>query len=70
MHSQCRGPLAIDEDPSGSFWDTGVGAVSFHDGDHWSQDSSMEHYHWSDSESSPITSDASVSIELLEGSSQ
>jgi hypothetical protein len=48
IHSNCRGPLAIDADPSGWFWDTGVGAVPFNGGDRWSINGAMERYVWSD----------------------
>lgn len=48
IHSVCRGPLAIDCDPSGWFWDTGVGAVPFNGGDRWSINGATERYVWSD----------------------
>jgi hypothetical protein len=60
--------MAIDEDPSGSFWDTGVGAVTFHDGDHWSQDGSMEHDHWTDLGPSSTNGEPSLPVELSESS--
>jgi hypothetical protein len=36
--------VALDEDPSGWFWDSGVSAVAYHGGDHWSPFSLFEQY--------------------------
>lgn len=49
IHSRCRGSLALDENPSGCFWDSGVVALDYSGGDHWSSDSAMERYAWADS---------------------
>jgi len=46
IHSRCRGLLALDENPSGWFWDTGVGAPAFNGGDHWSLDGPMGRRTW------------------------
>ncbi|NNN00426.1 MAG: hypothetical protein HKL86_01180 [Acidimicrobiaceae bacterium] len=38
----------IAENPSGCFWDSGVGAVSYSGSDHWSSQSAMERLAWAD----------------------
>jgi hypothetical protein len=70
IHSNCRGPLAIDDNPTGWFWDTGVGAVAYNGGDRWSINGAMERYTWADL--GPTFADylPSALQQLLESSSQ
>ena len=70
IHSNCRGPLAIDDQPSGWFWDTGVGAIAYNGGDRWSIHGAMERYTWADV--GLVSSDflPSAIQQLLESSAQ
>lgn len=43
IHAGCRGPLALDVDPSGWFWDTGIRAMPYSGGDRWSTDVVIGH---------------------------
>lgn len=70
IHSRCQGPLAIDESPSGCFWDTGVGAVAYNGGDRWSINGAMERYTWADVGPWPGDFLPSALNQLLESSSQ
>jgi hypothetical protein len=70
MHGNCRGPLAVDEDPSGWFWDTGVGAIAYNGGDRWSINGAMERYTWADLGPTATDFFPSALNQLLESSAQ
>ena len=70
IHGNCRGPLAVDEDPSGCFWDTGVRAIAYNGGDRWSINGAMERYAWADIGLTTTDFLPSALNQLLESSSQ
>jgi len=54
LHSHCHGPLGIDQNESGWFWDAGVKSVVWHDNDHWSVGAATEYDTWTEFAVSPL----------------
>ena len=70
VHAGCRGPLAMDEDPSGDFWDTGIAAVAFNGGDRWSVQGTLARYTRADLGRGNKVFVPSALLQLLESSSR
>ena len=68
IHSHCSGALGQDESPSGCFWDTGIAAVSFRGGDHWSNDAEFEGNTWKDAQALSVEPSMSTLMQLQERS--
>jgi len=70
IHSWCRTPLAIDENPSGWFWGAGVDALADDGGDLWSTSGVMDRSTWADFGPAPSHKFTFSMIQSIEGRAQ